>query len=125
MRPLAKVLLLFVLSYFLLYLLYATQPFLPKWDIFGQSFFSNTPITGYRFFDPLLLLIPIVGFFSAYIAAGWARHHFKDDQVLSLPAGLLYLIASYVVWFLALVGFYWNNAYLSVLAQNTNGHTFS
>ncbi len=108
---------LFVISYVLLYLLYATQDFLPKWDIFGVSFLSGTPITGYAFIDPLFLLIPFIGFWLMWLGLEWYSSHFKDDFVLNVPFALLYMVAAYAVWFVALVGYFWNNAYLVEISR--------
>lgn len=116
-----KAWLLFVVSYVFLYLLYATQAFLPKWDIFGYSILSGTPITGYAFVDPLFLVIPFIGFWLMWLALEWYEHHFKDDFVRNVPFALLYMVAAYVVWFLAMIGYFWNNAYLSDLARGGNG----
>ncbi len=112
-----KALVLFVISYVFLYLLYATQDFLPKWDIFGYSFLSGTPIEGYAFMDPLFLFIPFIGFWLMWLGLDWYSHHFKDDFIFNVPFALLYMVASYVVWFVALMGYFWNNAYLVELAR--------
>ena len=108
---------LFVLSYVLLYLLYATQDFLPKWDIFGVSFLSGAPIMGYAYVDPLFLLIPFIGFWLMWLGLEWYSSHFKDDFAVNVPFALLYMVAAYVVWFVALMGYFWNNAYLVEISR--------
>ncbi|QQR92704.1 MAG: hypothetical protein IPJ89_00465 [Candidatus Iainarchaeum archaeon] len=112
-----KALVLFVISYVVLYLLYATQEFLPKWDIFGYSFLRGDPITGYAFIDPLFLFIPFIGFWLMWLGLEWYEHHFKDEFVLNVPFALLYMVAAYAVWFVAMLGYYWNNAYLVEIAR--------
>ncbi|MEK6902684.1 MAG: hypothetical protein AABX02_03815 [archaeon] len=114
---LVKALVFFVVGYVLLYLLYATQSFLPKWDGYGASIFSGQPLSGYLFVDPLFLLIPLIGFAFMWLSISWFLHHFKDEQVLSIPFALVFLVGSYLSFFVALIGYYWNNAYLVALAN--------
>lgn len=112
-RPLG----LFVLSYLLLYLLYALVDFLPNWDAYGPSFFRGTPILGYAFIDPLFLGISLVGFSMMWIAIRWYASTFHDDQILSVPFALGFVVLSYGAFFLADLLYYWNNAFLVAMAQ--------
>lgn len=112
-----KTIVFFVVGYVLLYLIYATQAYLPKWDGYGSAIFSGQPLSGYLFVDPLFLFIPIVGFSLVWLSISWFLRHFKDEQVLSIPFALAFLIGSYVAFFVALIGYYWNNAYLVTIAQ--------
>ncbi len=108
---------LLVVSYVFLYLLYASLSFLPKWDGYGQSFFSGKPFDGYVFVDPLLWLIPLIGFLFAWVSISWYLRHFKDEQILSVPFALGFVIISYVTFFIALFGYFWNNAFLTAMVQ--------
>lgn len=108
---------LFVISYALLYVLYASQDFLPKWDIFGVSFLKGQAITGYAFIDPLFLIIPVIGFWLMWWALEWYSNYFKDEFVFGILFALVFMVASYVVWLVALMGYYWNNAFLVAVAQ--------
>jgi hypothetical protein len=108
---------LFALAYILLYLIYVSFDFLPKWDAYGYSILHGSPLAGYLFVDPLFLGIPFVGFGLMFIAIRWALHTFKDEQILSVPFALGFVILSYVAYFMAMVMYYWNNAYLSFQMQ--------
>ncbi len=121
MRPsrFVKALLFFVVGYVLLYLIYATQSFLPKWDGYGSAIFSGQPLSGYLFVDPLFLFIPFIGFAFMWLSISWFLRHFKDEQVLSIPFALVFLIGSYIAFFVALIGYFWNNAYLVALSQGS------
>jgi hypothetical protein len=120
-----KALVLFVISYVLLYILYATQDFLPKWDIYGYSFLKGLPINGYAFIDPLFIFIPLLGFWLVWLALEWYEQNFKDHLVMGIPFALGYMVVSYVVWGIAMFGYYWNNAYLVALAQGNSTTTAS
>lgn len=108
---------LFALSYALLYFIYAWFDFLPKWDAYGVALLRGQPLSGYLFVDPLFLGIPFVGFAFMWIAIRWASHTFNDEQILSVPFALAFVVLSYASFFMALVMYYWNNAYLSALGQ--------
>lgn len=110
--------LMFVLSYALLYFLYAWFDFLPDWDAYGRMFLTGVPASGYVFIDPLFLGIPIIGFGLMWMAIRWALSTFENDQILSLPFALVFVALSYVAFYVASVMFYWNNAYLVFLSQN-------
>jgi|GEM_PF-7015476 len=110
-------LLLFVLSYVLLYLVYASFDFLPKWDAYGYSFLRGQPISGYAFVDPLFLGIPIVGFALMWVAISWYKKSFNDEQILSVPFALGFVVLSYASFYVTEVVYYWNNAYLVAQAQ--------
>ncbi len=108
---------LFALAYGVLYFFYAWFDFLPKWDAYGYSFLHGSPLAGYLFVDPLFLGIPFVGFGLMFIAIRWALHTFKDEQILSVPFALGFVILSYLAYFMAMVMYYWNNAFLSFQMQ--------
>lgn len=114
-----KYLVFFLVSYIFLYFLYASVDFLPKWDAYGVSILRGIPLEGFLFIDPLFLGIPVVGFVVMILALNAYRHHFKDEFVLSIPFALLFVVGSYVSFFVALMGYYWNNAYLVAIAQGT------
>ncbi len=109
--------LLFVFSYVLLYLVYASFDFLPKWDAYGYSFLRGQPISGYAFVDPLFLGIPLVGFALMWVAISWYKKSFDDEQILSVPFALGFVVLSYVAFFVADVIYFWNNAFLLATAQ--------
>lgn len=108
---------LFVLSYALLYFIYAWFDFLPKWDAYGTAFLHGRELGGYLFIDPLFLGIPLVGFALMWVAIRWYANTFNDEQILSVPFALGFVVLSYASFFLALVMYYWNNAYLSFAIQ--------
>lgn len=112
-----KAVFLFILSYVFLYFIYAWFDFLPKWDAFGTAFLHGQTIFGYAFVDPLFLLAPWVGFILLWVALDAYLHHFRDTFVLSVPFALLYIAASYVSFFAAMMGYFWNNAFLVAASQ--------
>lgn len=112
-----KALILLLVSYVFLYLLYLGLDFLPKWDGYGTSILSGAPSTGYVFVDPLLWLIPLIGFVFTWLSISWYLRHFKDEQILSVPFALGFVIVSYATFFIALFGFFWNNAFLTAMVQ--------
>lgn len=114
-----KALVLLVASYVVLYVLYATQSFLPKWDGYGSQILSGHALTGYLFVDPLSWLIPLIGFVFMWLSISWYLNHFKDDQVLSVLFALAFVIGSYFAFFVALFVLYWNNAFLATMAQGS------
>lgn len=115
----------FVVSYILLYLIYAIFDFLPKWDAYGYRLLRGEALNGYLFIDPLFLGIPIVGFALMWIAIKWAIHTFQDEQILSIPFALGFVVLSYLAFFVADVMFYWNNAFLVELSQGKASPTWS
>lgn len=108
---------LFVLSYVLLYLIFALFDFLPKWDAYGTAFLHGQALSGYVFVDPLFLGAPFVGFALMWVAIRWALRTFNDEQILSVPFALVFVVLSYAAYFMAMVMYYWNNAYLTFLFQ--------
>ena len=108
---------LFAVAYVLLYFIYAWFDFLPKWDAYGTAFLHAKQAGGYLFIDPLFLGIPFVGFALMWIAIRWALYAFEDEQILSVPFALSFVVLSYLAFFVGLVMYYWNNAYLSFLIQ--------
>lgn len=118
-----QTIILFVISYILLYLTYALFDFLPKWDAYGFRFLRGDPLTGYLFIDPLFLGIPFIGFGLMWVAIRWSLHTFKDEQILSIPFALGFVVLSYLAYFVAMVMYYWNNAYLLLLSQGNSSPT--
>jgi hypothetical protein len=108
---------LLLVSYVLLYLVYLLLDFLPKWDGYGLVFFLSGDPAAYRFVDPLFWFIPLVGFMFSWLSVSWYLRHFKDESVLSIPYALGFVLVSYVVFFIAMVGYYWNNAFLTAMVQ--------
>jgi hypothetical protein len=91
--------------------------FLPKWDGYGSSFLSGKNPTGYLFVDPLLWLIPLIGFVFAWLSISWYLRHFKDEKILSVLYALGFVLVSYIAFFVAMIGYYWNNAFLQAMVQ--------
>jgi hypothetical protein len=91
---------------------YASLDFLPKWDAYGYSFLRGLPVSGYAFIDPLFLGIPLVGFALMWVAISWYKHTFDDEQILSIPFALGFVILSYASYYVADVIYFWNNAFL-------------
>ena len=120
-RPLG----LFAVSYLLLYLIYAIFDFLPKWDAYGYRMLRGQELSGYLFVDPLFLGIPLVGFALMWIAIKWSLKTFEDEQILSVPFALGFVILSYLAFFVADVMYFWNNAYLVAMAQGVASPTMS
>ena len=108
---------LLLISYVFLYLFYAVMDFLPKWDGYGPAILSGKPLSGYLFVDPLFLFIPLIGFVFMWLSLSWYLRHFRDSQVLSVVFPLSFVLISYAAFFVALLGFYWNNAFLSALVR--------
>ncbi len=120
-----KALGLFVLSYVLLYFAYVWLDFLPKWDGYGSTILHGQKLQGYLFVDPLFLFLPFVGFSLMWLALSGYSRHFKDDFLLSIPFALVFVVVSYLAYFVALIGYFWNNAYLVALAQGKSDAGFS
>jgi hypothetical protein len=112
-----KGILALVITYVILYSLYVTQSFLPAWDAYGLNILNGVPLEGFLFVDPLLWLLPLVGFSFMWIGLSHYIRYFKSESVLSIPFGLVYLISCYVIWFFTLIFYYWNNAFLIQQAQ--------
>jgi hypothetical protein len=112
-----KAILFFLVSFVLLYFFYATQDFLPKWDGYGYQILKGQPLSGYLFVDPLFMFIPLVGFAFMWVALSWYLRRFKDEQILSIPFALVFVVASYTSFFIAIVGYFWNNAFLVAVAR--------
>ena len=119
-----KTVVLFVLSYVLLYVLYAIVSFLPKWDAYGYRILSGQALTGYLFVDPLYLFIPFVGFFLMIAGLSWAHRLFKDERLFSIFFAFGFIVVSYFAFFVALVGYFWNNAFLLAQSQGVAGAGF-
>lgn len=114
-----------LITYFVLYLSSILFDFLPKWDAYGHRLIQGLPLQGYLFVDPLFWGIPLIGFSFMWLGLEWYVHHFKDDFILSIPFALVFVVGSYVAWYLAMVGFYWNNAFLSALSQGNPSPTLA
>jgi hypothetical protein len=112
-----KAVVLFLVSYVVLYLLYAFAGFLPKWDAYGYPFLTGVSFDGYRFVDPLFLFMPFIGFALGWLSISWYLRHFKEENILSVKYALFFVILSYAAYFLALIGYFWNNAFLGAMAQ--------
>lgn len=125
MKSFHKALALFAISYVFLYVLYAALDFLPAWDAYGSSLLRGHTLNGYLFVDPLFLFMPFVGFGLMWIALDWASAHFAKEKLFSILFGLGFVVASYVAYFVALIGFYWNNAYLVALSRGEASPGFS
>lgn len=107
----SRVLAVWAVSYVILYLVYALADFLPKWDAYGVSWLKGAPISGYAFVDPLFVFIPFVGFVVAWLATRWAFDEW-GEIVLAIPSALVGVIMAYLSFGVALVGYFWNNAFL-------------
>lgn len=117
-RKFGLVLASLLVAYIFLYVLYVWVDFLPDWDAYGISLLNGVPLTGFLFVDPLLWLIPFVGFSFVWIGLSSYIRYFNSESVLSIPFGLVYLVSSYAVWFLAMLFYFWNNSFL---VQQANG----
>ncbi len=116
---------LFVASYVLLYLTYAFLNFLPKWDAYGYAWLAGQPLQGYLFVDPLFLFIPLIGFSFMVLTLDAGRKHFNSEFVFSVLFALGFTVLSYAAFYVALVVYYWNNAYLNSLAQGKPDTSFA
>ncbi|MFH0970227.1 MAG: hypothetical protein V1776_02080 [Candidatus Diapherotrites archaeon] len=112
-----------LVSYVFLYFLYSTQDFLPKWDGYGSRILNGQPLEGYLFVDPLFLFIPVIGFVFAWLSVSWYLRHFRDEQILSIPAALVYVVGSYFAFFIAVLFFFWNNSFLVVMSRGSSNAT--
>lgn len=112
-----KALILLLVSYVLLYLVYISLDFLPKWDGYGSTFFSGPNPDAYQFVNPLFWFMPLIGYAFAWLCISWYLRHFKDGNILSVLHALGFVIISYFAFFIAMVGYYWNNAFLGAMVQ--------
>lgn len=112
-----KAIVLLLVSYVFLYFLYLFLDFLPKWDGYGTAFLSGGASNAYVFVDPLFGLMPLIGFAFAWLSISWYLRRFKDESILTVPYALGFVILSYVTYFIALFGYFWNNAFLTAMVQ--------
>jgi len=97
-----KVLFIFLLSYFVMYILSIMSP------LNDMNFFA-----GFDKLDYSLLLLPIVGFFFIYLLIPWLKEElgFGDIFVYAFP--ITFFIGGYFAFFVAINWYFGNQAVLA------------
>lgn len=118
----AKVAVLFILSYLVLFLLAALNPQMQDWESFITPLIQGHPSEASPFYDPLFLLIPIPAFFLVFMGIKWVNDNFdKIGDSYFFPIG--FVIVSYAAFFTAASAFYMNN-YLLYYTQTAPDNAF-
>ena len=119
-----RALFIFILSYILLYLLsqFLSQPLgILKWDL---KMAPGSFLPDFSVLDYSLLLVPVVGFAFIYFLIPYLRSEFGFGKNFIYAFPIIFSIASYLAFIVAVYWYVDNNAKLSgttfdVLAQQT------
>ncbi len=103
-RDKIKLVFLFVLTYLFLFFLPAiTQAINPSIALHDWGFTLNPSMLDYTFF-----LMPFVGFFFIYFLIDWANDYFKTNFGLTVYFPLLFVVLSFLAFYIQLVWYYSN-----------------
>ncbi len=111
LRDTIKLIVLFAVSYILLYFLPAiTKALSPEMALHEWGFTLNPSMLDYTFF-----LMPFVGFFFIYFLIDWINDYFKSDFGYSVFFPLLFVVLSFMAFYVQL---YWYFSNLASLAAS-------
>ena len=115
-RDSIKLIFLFALTYFILFFLPALTNFIsPEIALHEWGFTLNPSMLDYTFF-----LMPFIGFFFIYFLVDWANEFFESNSASTVYFPLLFVVFSFLAFFVQLIVYYGNIVALGVAQGNPN-----
>jgi len=109
LRDASKLIVLFVVTYIILFFLPAiTKAINPGFALHDWGFTLNPSMLDYTFY-----LMPLIGFFFIFFLIDWANDYFKTSAASSIYFPLLFVVLSFIAFYVQL---YWYYSNLSSLA---------
>ena len=114
-RDLIKLAFLFILTYLILYFLPAiTKAIVPESALHEWGFTLNPSMLDYTFY-----LMPLIGFFFIYLLIDWINDFFKTEFASNIYFPLLFVVLSFLAFYVQLYWYYSNLATLAAAQGQT------